>query len=44
MMIVSDACTVNIINDTYRSINDASKNVIDDYEETLQIEALPFLS
>jgi hypothetical protein len=36
-MIVSDACTINIINDTSRSVNDAFRSVIENCKVTLQL-------
>jgi hypothetical protein len=39
MTIVSDACTINIINDVSRHVNEASRNVIDDLRVTLKIVA-----
>ncbi len=38
-MIKNDACTVNIIHDTSRSVNDASRGVMDDSRVMLQIMA-----
>jgi hypothetical protein len=38
-MIKNDACTINIINDTSRSVNDAYRGVMDDSRVTLQIVA-----
>ncbi len=39
MTIVSDACVVNIINGTSRSVNDASRSIIDESIVMLQIVA-----
>ncbi len=38
-MIISDACTINIINDNSRSVFEASRSVIDNYKVMLQIVA-----
>jgi hypothetical protein len=45
-MIISDACTINIINDAYRSVNDSSRSASDactinstSYRVVLQIVA-----
>ncbi len=35
-MIISDACTMNIINEAYRIESDASRSIIDDSEVVLQ--------
>ncbi len=37
--IISDACTINIINDTFRSVNDASRSINGNSKVTLQIVA-----
>ncbi len=36
MMIVSDACTINIINEAARIVNDAFRSIIGDSRMTLQ--------
>ncbi len=36
-MIISDAYTINITNELYRSLNDTYRNVIDDSRVTLQV-------
>ncbi len=33
-MFIRDGFTINIINDTSRSVNDASKSTLDDYSDT----------
>jgi len=39
MMIVSDACVINILNDTSRCINDAFRSIIDYSRVTFHIVA-----
>jgi hypothetical protein len=43
MTIVSDVYTINIRNDASRGLNDASKSVIEDFTEMLQIVASNFI-
>jgi hypothetical protein len=39
MMIIRDACTINFINDAFRSVVDVSRSIIDDSRVMLKIVA-----